>query len=176
LYGVFSPVPLLASSGSFGYSHTVQSNGDFKILVVDDSNDDLFFIKRALDRVGIGKTVNSVHDGQEAIEYLCGNGKFSDRQKYPFPTIILSDLKMPRMNGFELLRWVRDHPDCGVIPTILLTSSAIEADVREAYRLGANAYMVKPSKPEEMDELLRRLCEFWTHCERPAHLENCSEA
>jgi CheY-like chemotaxis protein len=153
----------------------VQSSGDFKILVVDDSDDDLFFTKRSLDRVGIGKTVNYVHNGLEAIEYLSGQGKFSDRQKYPFPTIILSDLKMPRMTGFELLRWVRDHPDCGVIPTILFSNSAIEADVKEAYRLGANAYMVKPSKPQEMDDLLRRLCEFWTQCERPAHPENCSE-
>jgi CheY-like chemotaxis protein len=154
----------------------VQPNGDFKILVVDDSEDDLFFIKRALDRVGIGKTVNYVHNGLEAIEYLSGNGWFSDRQQYPFPTIILSDLKMPRMDGFELLRWVRDHPDCGVIPTILFSTSVIEADVREAYRLGANAYMVKPSKFQEMDDLLRRLCEFWTHCERPAHLEKRREA
>ena len=152
----------------------VQSDGNFKILVVDDSDDDLFFIRKALDRVGIGKTVNSVHDGQEAIDYLCGHGEFSNRQKFPFPTIILSDLKMPRMSGFELLRWVREHPDCGVIPTILFTSSAIEDDVREAYRLGANAYMVKPSKPEELDELLRTVCEFWSRCERPVHLENCT--
>jgi len=148
-------------------------NGHFKILLVDDSRDDTFLIRRTLEKAGMGKMCNVVVDGQEAIEYLRGEGIYADRGTYPFPTVILSDLKMPRMSGFELLRWVRQHPECAVIPTILFTSSAIESDVQAAYELGANAYMVKPTDLKEFEELLRLTCQYWTRCERPPALHKC---
>jgi CheY-like chemotaxis protein len=154
----------------------VRKDSEFKVLLVDDSMDDAFFVRRALDKIGWGKRCMVVEDGEEAIKYLRGEGIYADRQTYPFPTVILSDLKMPRMNGFELLRWVRDHPDCSVIPTILFSSSAVESDVKEAYMLGANAYIVKPTSPEEFEELMRVTCQFWTKCERPHALEKCAEA
>src|SRR5262245_27723433 len=151
----------------------MRRNGQFKILLVDDSLDDTFLIRRTLEKAGMGKLCNVVADGQEAIEYLCGEGVYADRATHPFPTVILSDLKMPRMSGFELLRWVRKHPECAVIPTILFTSSAIESDVQQAYQLGANAYMVKPTSPEEFEELLYLTCQYWTRCERPSALHAC---
>jgi CheY-like chemotaxis protein len=121
----------------------------------------------------MSESLHLVDNGEEAIQYLCGSGKYSERNNFPFPTVILSDLKMPRMNGFELLRWVRKHPECSVIPTILFSSSAVEADVKEAYRLGANSYLVKPARMEEFVDLLRLVCEYWTRCERPPALLRC---
>lgn len=155
--------------------YCVKGKGEFKILVVDDSEDDALFVRRALEKAGMGKSCQMVRDGEEAIRYLQGEGVYADRQTHPFPTLILSDLKMPRMSGFELLRWVRKHRECSVIPTILFTSSAVESDVREAYELGANAYMVKPTSAKEFEDLLRITYQYWTRCERPSRPEKCSE-
>src|SRR5215831_10465162 len=151
----------------------MKGNGAFEILLVDDSADDAFFVRKALEKARMGKSCSVVENGEEAIKYLRGEGKYANRREFPFPTVILSDLKMPRMNGFELLRWVRQHPECAVIPTILFTSSAVVEDVVEAYRLGANAYMVKPSEPEEFVDILRVTCDYWTRCERPPPLHKC---
>src|SRR4051812_42693976 len=96
---------------------------DFKILLVDDCENDLFFLKTALEQSGISQSVNSVTDGSEAINYLSGHGKFSDRNQFPFPSVILSDLKMRRLDGFGLLRWLKKHPDFSVIPTLIFSSS-----------------------------------------------------
>jgi CheY-like chemotaxis protein len=144
-----------------------------KVLLVDDSLDDAFFVRRALERAGIGECVNVVRDGEEAIAYLRGEGDYADRRKFPFPNVILSDVNMPRMSGFELLRWVRQNPECSVIPTILFSSSALEADVKEAYRLGANSYFIKPVDPAELEDLMRLATEYWSRCERPVGKEKC---
>jgi CheY-like chemotaxis protein len=132
----------------------------FKILLVDDSRDDTFFIRNALEKAGMGKMCTVVENGEEAIKYLRGDEPYSERATYPFPTVVLSDLNMPRMNGFELLQWVRRHPDCAVIPTVLFSNSAIEGDVKRAYQMGANAYMMKPATTKEMEDLLRVTCEY----------------
>ncbi len=158
-----------------GLFWAVTTDEEFKMLLVDDSEDEAFFVRRALERSGMGKACIVVKDGAEAINYLRGDGRYADRRAYPFPTVILSDLNMPGMNGFELLRWVKDHPKCSVVPTILFSSSAIASDVREAYRLGANAYMVKPSRADEFESLLHVTCQYWTRCERPEPLEKCAE-
>jgi CheY-like chemotaxis protein len=151
----------------------VWSNGNLHILVVDDSEDDAFFITKALEGVGIGRSVSVVKDGGEAISYLRGEKQFTDRATFPFPNVILSDLKMPGVNGFELLRWIRAHPECSVIPTIVLTGSSLPSDVVEAYRLGASSYMVKPARTADLEHLLQIACEYWSHCERPPALQNC---
>ena len=149
------------------------SNGKVKVLLVDDSHDDSFFIRRALDRAGMGECVHVVEDGEQAISYLRAEGKFADRQHFPWPTLILSDVNMPRMSGFELLRWIRDHQECKVIPIILFSSSAQQRDVIEAYRLGASSYMVKPQAPEELENMMRVTCEYWGLCERPPGRQKC---
>ena len=149
------------------------ANNQLSILLVDDSKDDAFFITKAMERIGIGECVRHVQDGEEAIRYLRGENEYQDRNTYPFPTVILSDLNMPRMSGFELLRWLREHPECSVIPVILFSNSAVESDVREAYRLGANSYMVKPSNLAGLESLMRVACEYWNLCERPPAPQKC---
>src|ERR1041385_2145111 len=98
-------------------------NRNLPILVIEDNEDDVFLLKRALAGEGINNPVQVVNDGLEAINYLEGKGKYHDRIQFPFPSVIFSDLKMPRMNGFDVLQWLRTHPDCSVIPIIILSTS-----------------------------------------------------
>ena len=135
--------------------------------MADDSEDDLFFVKRALESSGVGEFFRGVEDGQQAVEYLQGKGKFADREKYPFPNVLLIDIKMPRMNGFDVLKWLEAHPQCKVIPTIIFSSSKQDQDVHQAYVLGVNAYIEKPSSASELVEVIQLMYKFWAHCETP---------
>ena len=135
--------------------------------MADDSEDDLFFVQRALDRSAVGKFFYGVKEGQEAIAYLSAEGKFEDRQNFPFPNLLLLDLKMPRLDGFGVLRWLQEHPHCRVLPTIVFTSSNLEKDVQEAYDLGANAFLMKPGHPEDLVQLIQITYQFWSHCQTP---------
>ncbi len=148
-------------------------NGKLCILLIEDNPDDIFFVQRALDEVAEGHSLRAVENGEMAIAYLRGEGPYADRDQFPPPNIILSDLKMPRMNGFEFLLWLRRHPECSVIPTIVLSSSALEGDVRKAYQLGANAFIRKPSALEDLVRLIRVTYEYWSLCERPALVRDC---
>ena len=86
---------------------------------------------------------------------------------FPFPRMLILDLKMPLLTGLDVLRWIRGHPNCSVIPTLILTTSAHERDVSEAYRVGANAYLVKPGSFDELVSLLKLMGEFWGRCQLP---------
>jgi len=136
--------------------------------MADDSAEDRFFVQRALEKSGVGRSFQGVCDGQEAICYLAGEPPFADRTKFAFPNLLLLDLKMPRLNGFEVLEWIRAHPECKVIPTIIFSSSAFESDVHRAYVLGANAYMVKPASSASLVAQIKIIYEFWSACETPA--------
>ncbi len=136
--------------------------------MADDSESDRFFVQRALDSSGVGIFFRGVNDGQEAITYLQGKKPFEDRHEFPFPNILLVDLKMPGMDGFDLLRWLRANPGCQVIPTIVFSSSGIESDVHQAYALGANAFIVKPTSPGDLTRLIQLMYQFWSQCQIPA--------
>lgn len=138
-----------------------------RILMADDSEEDLFFVQRALEKSGVGEYFKGVEDGQEAIEYLQCKGKFADRKKYPFPNVMLLDIKMPGMSGFDVLKWLQSHPECKVIPTIIFSSSSHDKDVHEAYVLGANAYIEKPTSSEDLVEVIQLTYQFWSRCETP---------
>jgi CheY-like chemotaxis protein len=104
----------------------------------------MFFLKRAFQKY-FACTIHVARNGAEVIDYLGGKGAFADRAKFPFPEIVISDLKMPKVNGFGLLTWINEHPEFRVIPTLILSSSADPNDVARAYKLGANTYFVKPA-------------------------------
>jgi CheY-like chemotaxis protein len=142
-------------------------NRHLTILVVEDNPAEALLLKKALASAQITNPVQIVENGQEAIHYLSGSGKYVDRVQYPFPSVILTDLKMPRVNGFDILRWLRAHPECSVIPAIVLTNSALPEDISLAYQLGANSYMVKPHGFNELVQMLRTAYEYWTYCEKP---------
>lgn len=143
------------------------------ILLVEDEENDVYFMERATAETGGGHQIHPVRDGREALSYLCGEGEFEDRVKFPLPNVIITDLKMPFMGGFELLKWLREHPECSVIPTIVFSSSRREEDVREAYRLGASSYITKPTSIVELTAIMRSIFEYWSRCERPRISGSC---
>lgn len=125
-------------------------NKPLNILIVDDNADDVFLLEQAFKRAGANSSLHTVHDGLEARTYLKGEGAFSDRNVHPLPDVVLLDLNMPRMNGFELLEWLRQDSGCSRQVVHVLTASSREADVQRAYDLGANSYIVKPSRMDEL--------------------------
>ena len=106
-------------------------------------------------------------DGAEVLDYLKAQGKYKNRTEYPFPSVMFIDIKMPRVNGFEVLQWLKDHQDCKVIPTMVFSSSEHPEDIERAYQLGANAYLVKPNSTEQLADLLRCAYDFWARCAKP---------
>jgi CheY-like chemotaxis protein len=146
------------------------------VLICEDDPNDAHFLERTLRKVGVANPIYIARDGEDAIDYLAGKGKYSNRKQFPFPSVIVTDLKMPRKNGFEVLEWLDNHPDCAVIPSIVWSSSALAEDVKKAYELGANCYLQKPSRPEDWEHDLKALFQFWNICQLPSlSLSSCAE-
>ena len=133
----------------------------FPVLVVEDNPDDIFFVRLAFDAAKLHHPLFSVCDGRQAIEYLSGAGQYADRKQFPLPRFVFTDLKMPHLDGFELIKWMRNDAYCRRVPIIALSGSGIAEDVNRSYELGANAYMVKPVGATAVERLLRTIGEFW---------------
>jgi len=143
------------------------------IMVVEDDPNDQVLIERAFRKIGVVDPIQVLCDGAEAIAYMMGEGKYADRQKYAYPTFIITDLKMPKCSGFDLLRWLHEHPECNLIPKIVLSSSVEEKDVKLAYQLGTNCYFRKPSVFEELCKIVALAADFWTQASLPPLPQNC---
>jgi len=153
----------LANGGiPFRFTFVVISNAS--VLLVEDEENDALLMQRAFQRVDVTCPLKHVLDGVEARDYLSGKGSFSDRTKFPIPSIVLLDLKMPRMSGFELLEWVRKQEAISHLLVIVLTSSKQRQDIARAYELGANAYVAKPGNLDGLLDLVRRIRDFWLTC------------
>jgi CheY-like chemotaxis protein len=131
------------------------------ILLAEDTEDDVLLIRRALFKGGVSNPVQVVRNGAEAISYLKGEAEFTDRDEYPLPELMLLDLKMPIVDGFEVLRWVRRQPLLAALRVLVLTSSDSLRDVNLAYRLGANSFLVKPFEFEDCLQLGQAIREYW---------------
>ena len=142
-------------------------DSDLTILIAEDNEHDVLLLERVLAKLRATHSIQIVGNGAEAIEYLLGIGKYHDRTRYPFPAIIVTDLKMPQTSGFELLQWLRNHAQFSSIPTIILSSSGDLHEVKRAYELGANAYLVKPNQLDDLETVLRSTLDFWSRCARP---------
>jgi CheY-like chemotaxis protein len=141
---------------------------NFPILLVEDDPNDVWLVKHAFQSAGISNPLRIVNDGQEAVDYLQGQGHFGDRSAFPLPKLVLLDLKMPRLNGFDVIGWMRRHYPWKLTPIIILSSSALPQDVNRAYELGANAYMVKPADFRALERLFRTIADFWNAGETPS--------
>ncbi len=127
------------------------------ILYAEDNGDDVFIFKLAFKRATLPHTLHIVEDGQYAIEWLQGSNQYSDREKYPMPEVLVTDIKMPRKNGFELLEWVRAQKQFANLPVIVLSSSDEPRDVKRAYELGATSYFVKTPQFQDVILFLRTI-------------------
>lgn len=131
------------------------------ILLVEDNPDDVLFMRRASSQADIKLPINVVEDGQAAIDYLEGSGKYADRETFPIPSLVLLDLKLPYKNGLQVLQWIRQCHSLRGLPVIMFTTSAEASDVERSYCLGANGYLVKPANMNELISILKALRVFW---------------
>jgi CheY-like chemotaxis protein len=131
------------------------------ILLVEDREDDIILIKKAFQEARLLNPVQIVRNGEEAIDYLNGTGKYRNRAEFPLPELVLLDLKMPRIDGFEVLRWVRAQPSLKPMRIVVLTSSDAINDVTLAYQLGANSFLVKPLSFSDFVQTSKVLKGYW---------------
>lgn len=137
------------------------------VLVAEDNPDDALLMQRAFKSQGLNNPLRIVNDGVELLQYLRGEAAFADRAAHPYPNIMVLDLKMPRMNGFEVLQWLDQNEDFRVIPTLVWSSSADARDVKRAYCLGANGYLVKPTDFQKFKQMVGDVMRYWDHCLKP---------
>lgn len=131
------------------------------ILLAEDDPNDVFFLRRAFQKAAVKCRILDVSNGQEAIRYLEGAAPYDNRTNFPFPDLLLLDLKMPLMNGFDVLEWLRKQPFLAELPAVVLSSSANEEDVTRARALGARDYRVKPNDLNQLTQLARDLGAQW---------------
>ncbi len=132
------------------------------VLLVEDSFDDVFFVKRAWKTHGEPYQLFHVTDGDKARAYLLGEDEFAGNGELSLPRLVVSDLKMPRWSGMQLLQWIRSHPRFSTLPFVMLSSSPQETDISNAYAAGANAYFVKPRTLTGFMQLLGELQHYWS--------------
>lgn len=149
-----------SSSRRSGGAHAV-SLPPVTVLHIDDDPNDTELLRAAARRAQVPFILHNVEDGEKAIAYLSGAGIYADRERYSMPSLILLDLKMPRATGLEVLKWIRNHPELGQVPVLVLSGSELQDDVKEAFAVGANSYLVKPLGFEALVSLVRSINSVW---------------
>ena len=131
------------------------------ILHVEDDTNDVLLLEHACRKVGVNCNIQRVADGDEAIAYLEGTDRFADRKQFPLPQVILLDLKMPRLSGFDVLTWRRANEKFRSVPVIVLSSSNHDVDLKRAYELGVNSYVMKPVSFDSLCEIIKTIHDYW---------------
>ena len=141
---------------------------DFTVLLVEDDLNDIFLVKRAFKMAQLVTPLQVVTDGEEALQYLHGEGRYADRTVHPLPQLIVMDIKMPRRSGFEVLEAIKRDGPLRRIPVVIVSSSNRVQDINRAYELGANAYMVKPVNYRAVEHLFESITHYWgLECAKP---------
>ena len=131
------------------------------ILVVEDNADDAALLRRAFIKARVMNPLHIANSGEEAVAYLSGSGKYANRAEFPLPSLVLLDLKMPGMDGFDVLRWIRGHAMLKGLRVVVLSSSDDMRDVNAAYKLGANSFLIKPADFDRFVEISQALNGYW---------------
>ncbi|MBI5964585.1 MAG: response regulator [Chloroflexi bacterium] len=131
------------------------------ILLVEDNRMDIELTLDAFKEARLKNTIQVAKNGEEALDYLFGRGKYADRESYPMPNLVLLDLKLPRVDGFEVLRQVKSEPILKRLPVVILTSSKEEGDRALSYDIGANSYLVKPVSFDGFLGVVRQIEGYW---------------
>ncbi|MBU0679185.1 MAG: response regulator [Verrucomicrobia bacterium] len=137
------------------------------ILLVEDNPDDVLLTQRAFAQQNILNSITVVGDGEEALEYLFAEGAYKDRKGHPFPSVVLLDIKLPKLGGLEALEKIRSDPRTKFLPVVMLTSSKEEVDLVESYKRGANSYVRKPVDFDEFSDAVRQLGLYWLLINEP---------
>ncbi len=145
------------------------------ILVVEDNVDHAELIRRHLEDCQVANRIEHVEDGEAALAYLRGESPYEDRARSPHPTLVLLDLRLPRIDGLEVLRRVKQDPQLHRTPVVILTTSDAEQDVAQAYEYHANSYLTKPVDFEQFSQLLKHLGYYWLAWNRHPYRENADE-
>jgi len=131
------------------------------VLVADDDANDVFFLRRAFQKAGFSYPILEVSDGERAICYLSGSDGFADRTRFPIPSLLFLDLKMPKVSGFEVLEWLQKHHDLATMKVVVLSSSNLPTDMQKAHALGAHDYRVKPADIDDMITMVKDVASHW---------------
>jgi CheY-like chemotaxis protein len=141
------------------------------VLLAEDEESDVLFMERAFAKAGVMNPLIAVHNGSQVVAYLDGEGKYADRLKYPEPFLLLLDLKMPLMDGFEVLEWIQQKPRWrDGLPVIVLTASGHDPDLKRALDLGAHEYLIKPSDMHGLVTMVTALKLRWLESDLPRGL------
>ncbi len=140
----------------------------FLILVADDSSDDHFLIERAIKKAKTNGKIVYVESFEDSIRYLEGQGEFSDRTRFPYPQLVVSDASMPsQLGGFDILYWLREHVEAAPVPVIVCSGNLNPEFIQKAYQLGANSYFAKPSIHGELETFFEAFFRYWALVKPP---------
>lgn len=144
----------------------------YPILVAEDDDNDYFLFDRAIKKAGIRNPIYRVVNGQKVIDYLRGISPYSDRTAYPFPHLLLLDLKLPVKHGFDVLEWIRKREETKTLPVLIHSSSRQTGDIHRAYALGANGYVTKATSVQDLVEIVTAINAYWlkVNC-GPSHVD-----
>ena len=146
-------------------------NGIENIMVVEDEPSDFLLLRRALSKEWADAPVLWMRDGIHAIDYLRGGGQYGDREKFPMPTLVILDLKLPRLGGLELLEWMGTEPTTTRLPVVVISGSTDPVDASRAYALGARSFFAKPATLAELEALVRSARELCERCSESSETE-----
>ncbi len=147
----------------------MENYNEVEILIVEDNPNDAEMALRALKKNHLANNVLVVNDGEMALDFIFAKGKFADRVKNMHPKIILLDLKLPKIDGLEVLKEIKSHAETKMIPVVVLTSSKEESDLINSYRLGVNSYIVKPVDFDKFVDAVRDLSLYWLLLNQQPH-------
>ena len=131
------------------------------VLVAEDDENDIFLLRHAFQQARLSYPIIDVPNGEEAIDYLSGCVPYAGREHHPLPALLLLDLKMPLLNGFDVLSWLQGRPEFRDMPAVVLSSSAFDSDIKRARELGARDYLVKPQSSDDLVKLVQELSLHW---------------
>lgn len=131
------------------------------VLYVEDEEGDRYLVRRAFEKEGLETALRMVEDGKSAVDYLSGNGPYAGRAAYPLPSVVLLDLNLPEIHGFDVLKWIRMQPLHSALPVVVFTSSQRDEDRTQAQILGANDFLLKPYSFTDFRKVARELCARW---------------
>ena len=143
----------------------------FNILLVEDEEAHALLTKRAIRKAGNANHIDIVSDGEKALDYLFNRDDYADKSRYPLPGLILLDIKLPGMDGIEVLKVIKEHAELKRIPVIMLTTSEREEDISEAYNYYANSYLTKPVGYQEFEEKVKQIDFYWMLINRPPSIQ-----